>query len=525
MPFDAMSIEHIGATAQPHSQNSPPKGGFSASQSVALGKNADFSVEIGRSSAHESHLLVDVKSETDTASLASIEKIRYKLLRTCRDAVMRYGSKDHRLTECHHGFVPDKKPTIANNIHTKSSHFTNVKKCNRPTCPVCSVKVGIEARDKLRIIMAEASRLGLVPVLMTLTGQHDLRHSTDESVQAMVKAWKDLSANTRFRQLLEDFGIWGYARGADETFSPKNGAHYHWHVLLLVEGDKFNEADWENRWDDRFSLYHEVSVLWEWQLAKSGRTAKRGVGVNFQTGDEYIAQYIAKTGKAPKESRFDLAGEITAKTVKLAKDEHYSLFELMLLAHVGDVWATRQYAEYIDATKNQQFLSCSEKVDDLYKNSEIDLYAQVEEPEPQVEPPPKFEIPYDAWRVARNHRNRRADWLKLHQEKRYKELLWDVAHCEVLGKFQYMVSSSKEALQDKVYAVTVINLQGKDDYIEDIDIGYVRVENGKAVEVKICQSLESGYYGRFVEDSTTEGNTSQMDSGTSGSNSPPSAQV
>ncbi len=472
---------------------------ISLSDSPLLGNTASNVVSKEYRQFQQTLELVNNRDLINTEDYRKIDKIRYKLLSTTRSALNTYAKKTHRTAACHYEFAPNgKKPTIKYNPKTKSSSWHNTKKCNSELCPVCSVKVGIKVRNRISRIIAEGYKQGYQPVMVTLTVQHDRSHSCDDNVKAMGKAWRKMQQDKTYRQLLKDHGVWGYIRGSDYTFSPINGCHFHFHIVYLVESDCFDEKDWHNDYDDD-SLWSQFADIWQYLLGTVKRSCIRDIAVDFRIGDQYIAEYIAKHGTVPRQSRWDITAEMSLKAIKRAPDEHYTLYELMFLAHAGDLWAAKMYAEFCDALHRQKRLVVSQTVRELEAMIE-------DEPEPEMTDEaveeagrrPAFAVPFDAFRVARNHRNMRGTWLRLHEDERYEELQRETAHAQVLGKFQSYVRLKDYKVSDGWHEVKQVNLQGKDDYVEEVVIGHVRVEAGRAQEVTISQDLDSGFYGRLA---------------------------
>lgn len=488
-----------GVVTLPATLSSGKNAGFDDMPGDALGNNASFVASESYQRFQQSRKLLDARANVDTEEYRKIEKIRYKMLSTTRKILKKHARKNHRISACHYEFAPNgKTPIISHNPEYGLSSWHNLKKCDNEFCPVCSVHVGIETRERIANIMAQSYADGFQPVMLTLTMQHDASHNCDDNVTAMSDAWRKLIQSREYRRIAEQHGIWGYLRGTDQTFSPVNGLHFHLHIIFLIHPDKFDEKDWQLDYDDG-SLWSQFADQWQNVVESVGRTCDREIGVNFQIGDQYIAEYIAKHGRAPKESRWDITAEISLKTVKRAPDEHYTLYELMILAHAGDAWASMMYAEFCDSMHNRNRLRMSRNVLELEKSiPEASPEAEETDHFKELEKLPDFSVPMDAFRVARNTRNKRGQWLSWHEQKQFKQLAYDVAICTVLGKFQYEAHTLDYQLEDGWHSVYVVDLQGNDEFIETHEIGQVLVERGRAKEVKVTQPLNSGFYGGLL---------------------------
>ena len=441
-----------------------------------------------------------IRTTIDLQDVRDYEQIRYGLLKTQRDSLKRYASKKHRISQCHHSFVPDSNPTIDYNPETTRSSFHNVMKCENQYCAICSVSDGYQSRQRLARIMNEAYKRELVPVMVTLTIQHDARWSCAQNVDALKTAWSKFTGHRKYKEQIRDaFGIFGYAWSIDETFSPVNGSHVHMHIIFLIEPDKFDAKDWANDEDDD-SLWTLIANHWEAQVHKVGRDCVKEYAVDIQHGDKYIAEYIAKHGKAPKSEKWDITAEATLKAFKRGdhspEEQHYTVFELLLLAHFDDLWATRLYAEYVDAMKGKKRMNLSSSVVAL-ENDIVDDDTPAVDDELDNDDTisiPSFEATRPAWRYARTTVNKRGHWLKLHQENRLNELAYDVAECHVKGSFIDLCKLTDTNPVDGWHKI-----ESGSYHIDRIDeVGRVFVVDGNIREVVLSQPLDSGFYGRWI---------------------------
>ena len=438
------------------------------------------------------------RSIIDVDEVRNYDQIRYKLLHTQRESLRKYASKKHRIYECHHSFVPNANPELDHNTDTKCSSIHNVKKCENQYCAVCSVRDGYESRQDLARIVAEAFKQDLVPVLLSLNIQHGLQHSCKDNVDAYKRAWGKFTESHRYKKDIRDaYGVFGYYWQIDETFSPINGSHVHGHVVLFIEKDKFDPKDWAND-EDEDRLWTLIADHWQAQVHKVGRDCIKKYAVDIQHGDQYIGEYVAKHGTAPKNSKWDITAEATLKTFKRGnhspEEQHYTVLELLMLAHLGDEWASRMYGEYVDAMKGKKRANLSDNIKALKDSIEDDELPAVEA-EDTPEQIPSFEITRPAWRYARNTVNKRGLWLKLHQENRLDELVYDVGECHVKGVFTELVKLTDSKPCDGWHKVE------SGTYNRDclLEVGRVFVVKGKIKEVILSQPLDSGCYGKFID--------------------------
>jgi hypothetical protein len=455
------------------------------------------------------------RSIIDVDEVRNYDQIRYKLLHTQRESLRKYASKKHRIYECHHSFVPNANPELDYNTGTKRSSIHNVKKCKNQYCAVCSVRDGYESRQRLARIIAEGYKQDLVPVLLTLNLQHGLQHSCKDNVEAYKRAWKKFTEHNTYKKKIRDaYGVYGYYWQIDETFSPINGSHVHGHVVLFIEKDKFDPKDWAND-EDEDSLWTLIADHWQSQVHKVGRDCIKKYAVDIQHGDQYIGEYVAKHGTAPKNSKWDITAEATLKTFKRGdhspEEQHYTVLELLMLAHVGDEWASRMYGEYVDAMKGKKRANLSDnikKLEDSIVDDDPPAVESEEAPEAEDTPEqiPSFEITRPAWRYARKTVNKRGLWLKLHQENRLDELVYDVAECHIKGVFTELVKLTNSKPCDGWHKVE------SGSYNRDclLEVGRVFVVKGKIKEVILSQPLDSGVYGRWLDSVADESDSLEV---------------
>ena len=492
-----------------------------------LGNNANNGASQEYQRFQRINNLQNLRDDIDLDDIADESQIRYKMLHSVRKSLLRFSdlttkrkNKEsgktevvkvkHRISECHYGFVPSQTPSIKNSHG--SSRWHNVKKCNDEFCPVCSVKVGMDMRNEIAGIIAQAYTEGYQVVMMTPTGQHDASHTSSDNVEAMHNAWQFMTKSHRWRNLCEKFGIKGYIRRSEATFNPINGSHHHFHVALLVDDDVFDERDWQRDDGNEDDLWRAVTDIWIHSLNRYGRTAQpdvelpngklKNLAIDFQIGDQYVAEYIAKMGRAPKDCKWDITAEMSMQSVKRSDDDHYSMFELLILCFAGDAWAQSMYAEYVDAMYNKHKIELSQLAKDLKKRMPDVEPPQPEQPSGEPDPVPEYRPSKDAFRVARNSVSKRGHWLELHQRGDKQALMFEVAHAHVLGKFLYSASIGAKRLKDGWFNVTEVSLQGQHDFIDSVVTGRVHVVSGRVTEVVATLPLDDWHYGKWIIEKT-----------------------
>lgn len=417
----------------------------------------------------------ELSAKPENKGIQPVDKKRYRLGKLARKLVKEKCMKKHRIAECHYSFVPHANPTLYDNGAGHGYSWGNVVKCSSPYCPICSVRISHDLRGKLARAVSNGSAQGLKVVMMTLTCQHDARHRAGDNVNAMISAWNKFRGHRKYKELFDANGVVGYIRVTDETFNSVNGSHFHFHVLLFIESDKFNPDLWTNNMEDDNSLWWQIVMHWDAQLDKLNRTCAAQYAVDIREADTYVADYIAKIGHEPGNSEWDITAEAALSPLKRGHDEHYTLFQLLVLADKGDDWAGLTYAEYVDAMKHRSRVQWSKGLQER-----LEIIDTIEDENPvddsSAEEKPQFVATRPAWRYIREDRNLRADLLVAANNGDYELVARELAKCDVIGLF--LQNTDDSSLVDGWHKVTNYNLHTAQDTI----IGRVYVHQGKIAD-------------------------------------------
>lgn len=207
-------------------------------------------------------------------------------------------------------------------------------------CPVCAPAKSEAQRDMLNRGLKAARRLGLKPVLVTLTVRHkrgddlaDLRARMAEAARLMKTkyTWKRLAKGPMKRG--------GFAQTIESTYGHQNGHHPHYHQIDLIDAETEAEAVQIVR--------AAMCKAWPEALAEVGLTASDAHGVDVR-GGEAAGTYISKWG---------LEDELTRGTKKTGKSSgRFTPFEMLRLSRTADSERERQrwaaiWWEFVQAFK------------------------------------------------------------------------------------------------------------------------------------------------------------------------------
>lgn len=152
-------------------------------------------------------------------------------------AKLLYNSGDDRLAKSgkrisHCCYVPHGQSPVALNKTAKGAFVSGVKRCSSVwTCSICSARISAGRRDELNAILQGARQRGLSPVMVALTARHS-RHDKLADLLPAMKAAKERLTQLKTWRAMRPVLV-GSVTATEVTFGA-NGAHVHYHVLLLV---------------------------------------------------------------------------------------------------------------------------------------------------------------------------------------------------------------------------------------------------------------------------------------------------
>lgn len=239
------------------------------------------------------------------------------------------------------------------------AHFRNVMTCGSVwMCPVCASKISERRKVELESGIAAAQLLNLYPVLVTLTLQHDRADKLTDLLNDLVQAIKKLRGRKSWTRLADRYGIAGTVTTLEITYGLDNGWHPHKHIMLLCR--KLEQSDYDE-------IKNEIGKEYKKILSKIGRGLSLMYGVDVRSGDDKIADYVAKFGRHPlKDGGWTLAAEMTKGSQKksLRADDHYTPFQLLDFAKDDD-HAGRVFQAYALGVKGKKLMTWSRGLRDL----------------------------------------------------------------------------------------------------------------------------------------------------------------
>lgn len=293
------------------------------SQNAPLGSIAKFA----------SHTQQNNKNKRDEATIKrfKLQKVAAKLLST------------KRVSNCQRLLVPNAQTV---DVHYQpeghSAHYKNLRTCDSVwDCPVCAAKITERRRVELMLAIARARDEDLTPILVTFTLRHNRGDKLGDLLTALKTGYRKFKSGRAYQAIKDDLGIVGSVVSTEVTNGhgreKNNGWHPHLHALVFVMPYSAqilvrNTAAMKERWS------HVLDGL--------GYDATWERGVDVKEGDAAIADYVAKWGHEPKNTRWTVERELTKAPVKQASDDGVTPFGLLEQYDNGDQAAGTLFREY-----------------------------------------------------------------------------------------------------------------------------------------------------------------------------------
>lgn len=280
-------------------------------------KNNGFSSRLANSKSTQSQ--ASISSLGIHAESSSATEKRLKLLDHA--ALLLPGE---RIAECMRNFAPNREFIEGqHNPTSKSGHYAGLKLCESFACPWCAPFRSEIDREKLTATLVAARQAGLFPILVTLTVRHNRSDKLVDLQQGLTKAFDATFSGRWYADLVEEYGIQGKVKTWETTYG-SNGWHPHLHTLVFMEFELVGA--WVEEFADR------LKTRWKSQLAKVGYDASWEHGIDVQTADSQIADYIAKYGREPLSAEWGVEHEMAKAPVKQANQDGLTPFELLAAA-------------------------------------------------------------------------------------------------------------------------------------------------------------------------------------------------
>lgn len=302
-----------------------------------------------------------VDSNTDTPKSRPIRFVsrdargrRYEL----RSALQRSYSAERRSEN--EGLCSCGAPlNVSNGVAVRSdgtrAGYGGTKSCGRASvCPTCAAKVGAHRSGEITQVVQHYADRDCTVFMLTLTMRHNRSQSLAELWAALSAGWKAATNGRKWRKERDEYGIDGYVRATETTWSEKNGWHLHIHSLICFEGEVSNERIKH--------LSESMFARWSAKLEEKGLDAPTlAHGVDWKrlgkkpADCDVLASYLTKITSG-------IAFEVGNSTEKKGRRQgHLSTWQIAQEAvrGTGDKLMMAIWLEWLEESRGKRMLNWS----------------------------------------------------------------------------------------------------------------------------------------------------------------------
>lgn len=353
--------------------------------------------------------------------------------------------------------IPDDIVVVERDDETGKARYKNLVHCDSPwTCPVCALRIA-EA-DKLEVNRAylAARAKGWVCVMVTYTQRHDRATGLEHLLEVNASARRQMKSGTRidgeaWSDIKDRFGLVGGIINLEVTHG-ENAWHPHNHELIFLNPEKAQS-------DDMGELRWILSKRWQASVKKFGGDCDLVHGLHLRTGDDAVAEYIAKIGHEPKNG-WSIEAELTKRNAKIAKKDGRTAFQLLAdYRFKNDLQAGALFSEFARHFSGKAHIRWSQGLRQLLDMDNFVLPVTESEQAKKDTRKPNFKpflaLPYVAWKkVVLSQYGRRGAFLIACEDG-------EVEASELLARWGY--TGGVYWLEDAVNAKSAL-LKWLDDY-------------------------------------------------------------
>jgi hypothetical protein len=260
--------------------------------------------------------------------------------------------------------------------HGSTAHFSGVERCGSIwACPVCAAVIRTERAQEIQTAVERHQEAGGSIVLVTLTLRHTIDDSLDTNIEALIGGWKRLLQGKVWASFKKRYGIIGFVRSVEVTYSTNNGWHPHIHALF------FTEAKLSEKHETIFG--DEIYGRWNrYVMERGAKSPSRRRGIDVQQVDSngaVVAQYLGKLqdDAAKKDtSRWAVGQELARGDVKSGHNHAITPYQLLDYStrsdDIDDLAARTLWNEYVSATTRRRAITWSRGLKKLYEIADLE---------------------------------------------------------------------------------------------------------------------------------------------------------
>lgn len=243
--------------------------------------------------------------------------------------------------------------------------------CASPwVCPTCAPKIAVARAAAMEPQAAALAARGWSAWLLTLTVRHSRKNTLAELFDLFGLAWSGMTSGRAISLMRKRSGGFEYIRGYDATWSPRNGFHLHFHLVLFfgpAAGTGEEAAAWFlSRWIGQVKRRGGSVLRRAQDMRPAGNAAAAAAyamtlaGVGKHT-DRHPEESAVVEGSAPAAASFSSMAEATAAAAKKGRAEGgLTSAELRAGALEGNARHAAAYLEFVRETKGKRAVLVSE---------------------------------------------------------------------------------------------------------------------------------------------------------------------
>lgn len=327
-------------------------------ETPVLNRTGDFAY-LGKDANKLASYTISVKNNRSITRLKLLDTARRVLAR--HDVRSAASGNRHRTRNCHS--VPAYQQnifiTLNSDDNASSAGLSGLQTCGSIcSCPVCATKKMVDYGNDIRKALLYAESVNLRPIMLTLTAKHTRQMTLKYFQEAFRDSYNFFQRNRRWKRIKKQMDIRHQITSREITHG-KNGWHYHMHILFFVPVSSVHHAS---------NATQETNILqsiWMDALKNNGLEAKEQIASQL-SGKNASDTYLAKLGFEVAENG-DLAYELTGN-----ENKGKTVFDLLAMAHYGDIGAETLYVEYVQQMQGHKWVTFSNGFKDLFKEIELE---------------------------------------------------------------------------------------------------------------------------------------------------------
>jgi hypothetical protein len=210
-------------------------------------------------------------------------------------------------------------------------------------CPVCGAIIRQQRGKDIEKGVNRWHMAGGGVYFVTVTIRHSRSDSLKSLLDLMTDAWRRTVSGRIWAGYRDDWGLVGYTRTLEMTYSLQNGWHPHFHFLYFTD----EPANDQLAATMRQAIYDRFTACLARAGAKAGNIPNLWHGVDVQpvtTNGKVLGVYVSKLGS--------IAAEVSASQTKQGRlPGHLDPFQLL---DINQDWAKAAWQDYASATKGKR---------------------------------------------------------------------------------------------------------------------------------------------------------------------------